>query len=219
MKSIAGLLLVNAVTAALPPVAPTQWSATIDTTVSAGGQIKKGTSKAYISDTHQAWRYESTTTHSSTLTLFDYKDGREMELDSTGTKCVAWCPPSSTYFNTIRVGNGKNGTSKATFDGVDTWSWTDNLFIIAMDHKHLTFQSGDVPHQMVEEFTPFGKNIGNGTNIYHDDFEPNADDSKFTVSNLDSCPKADDCQSLEFKLTPNVKQLFLEIGMTGDVSV
>jgi hypothetical protein len=195
-----------------PPVAPAQWSATIDTTITAGGQTQKGTTKSYISDTHQAWRYESTT-HPSTLTLFDYKDGREMELDSTGTKCVAWCPPSSTYFNTIRVGNGKNGTSKATYDGTNTWSWTDNLFVIAMDHKHLTFKSGAVPDQLVEEFTPFGKQIGNGTSIFHDDFKPSADESKFTVSNLDSCPKADNCQSSTVRLTTNVKQLLLEIGM------
>ena len=209
MRSIAALLISTAL-ATTPPVAPTKWSCTIDTVVQAGNQKKQGTSIAYQSDAHQAWRYESTS-HPSTLTLFNAAKGAgmEMELDSTGTKCLAWCPPSSTYFNMIRVGNGKNGTSKATNAGA-VWSWTDNLFVIAMDHKHLTLKAGAVPTELVEEFTPFGKQIGNGTSNFHSDFTTTVDDSKFTVSNIDTCQQATNCQNVDFQgmaMTTETKRL------------
>lgn len=216
MKVFATALFAAGATATTPPIAPATWSCTIDTTITAGAQTKSGTSIAYQSDTRAAWRFESTN-HPDTLTLFNAAKGggMEMELDSTGTKCVAWCPPSSTYFNMIRVGNGKNGTSAATNIG-DVWSWTDNLFVIAMDHKHLTVAAGATPQKLVEEFTPFGKQIGNGTSVFHSDFTTTVDDSKFEVSNLASCQQASNCQQVDFQgmqMTTQMKRMLESMGV------
>ena len=186
----------------------------MDTSISTGTQHKGATSVTYVSDNVGAVRYE-TVGHPSTLTLFNENPPKNMQLDSTGTKCVAWCPPSGTYFNPIQVGTGKNGTSKGVQDG-DTWSWTDNLFIIPMDHKHLTLKSGAVPTTLLEEITPFGgKCIANATQTFHNDFKPSvADASKFTVTNLASCPKASNCQNgyESLRITDDVERLLLSLG-------
>ena len=117
----------------------------------------------------------------------------EMEVDQSN-KCQAWCPPSSTYFNPVKVGDGKNGTSVAKQTGPNTWAWTDNLLIIAMDHKELTFASdGATPQVLTEQFTPFGKLIGNGTSTYTN-YKASADPAKFEVTGMQNCQKSPNCQ-------------------------
>ena len=91
-----------------------------------------------------------------------------MRALSTG---VAWCPPTSTYFNQIQVGTGKNGTSAAKAGpGPNQWTWSDMLIIVPMDTKTLTVAGGgsEVPVSLTELLTPFGKTppIGNATTTY-----------------------------------------------------
>ena len=127
------------------------------------------------------------------VTLFLERGGMEMAVDASN-KCLQWCPPSSTYFNPIKVGNGKNGTSVAKETSANTWSWTDNLFVIAMDHKELTIASdGVTPTVLHEQITPFGKPIGNATSTYTN-FKPSADPTKFEVTGLENCQKSPNCQ-------------------------
>jgi hypothetical protein len=178
------------------PVAPGEWTSTVAATVTAGGQTKSLTSTMYNSEAVHGWREEAAG-HPTVVTLFDAgadQMGMQMAVDQSN-KCQEWCPPTSTYFNSIKVGDGKNGTSVATETGTNTWSWTDNLFVIAMDHKELQFASdtGATPLRLVEQFTPFGKSIGNGTSTYSE-FKASADPAKFEVTGMKDCQQSPSCQ-------------------------
>ena len=141
---------------------------------------------------NSSWRTEAPG-HPTVVTLFNEKGGMEMAVDASNT-CQQWCPPSSTYYNPIKVGDGKNGTSVAKQIAANTWSWTDNLLVIAMDHKELTFASdGVTPSVLNEQFTPFGKLIGNGTSTYTN-FKASADPTKFEVVGIDNCQMSPNCQ-------------------------
>ena len=210
----AAALLLGSAAAADPPVAPASWSAHSSTTLTVGGQTKTSAGMQYQSDAAQAWRFEPAagTGRPTTVTLFDGPhDGMEMEVDANN-KCVAWCPPSSTYFSQIRVGNGKNGTSVAKEISPSTWQWSDMLIIVKMDTKELTFASdGSTPLILTEQITPFGKAIGNGTTTFTD-FKPSADPSKFQPTGIENCPQASGCQQTlsSMKMSYGIEQLLKE---------
>lgn len=179
------------------PVAPAAWTASSTTTIHlANGQSQTSAGTQYQSDAARASRFEPAagSGRPTTVTLFDGPhNGMEMEVDANN-KCVAWCPPSSTYFNQIRVGNGKNGTSVAKEISPNTWQWSDLLIIVKMDTKELTFASdGTTPKTLDEQITPFGKAIGNSTTTFTS-FKPSADVSKFQPTGVENCPKASGCQ-------------------------
>ena len=129
MKTVA-VLLALLVGANAAPVAPPSWQSDSTTTlVLSNGQTESSTCTSHTDDGLQAWRFDCQG-HPSTVTLFNQGvQGMEMEVDSNNA-CVAWCPPTSTYFNQIQVGTGKNGTSAAKQTGPNQWTWSDLLIVI-----------------------------------------------------------------------------------------
>jgi hypothetical protein len=197
------------------PAAPAAWTSVSTTTVSlVNGQTQTSAGTQYQSDAAQASRFEPAagSGRPTTVTLFDGPHGgMEMEVDANN-KCVAWCPPSSTYFNQIRVGNGKNGTSVAKEISPNTWQWSDLLIIVKMDTKELAFASdGTTPQTLDEQITPFGKAIGNSTTTFTT-FKPSADVSKFQPTGVENCPKASGCQQSvsSMRVSYQVEQLLKE---------
>jgi hypothetical protein len=149
----------------------------------------------YLSADVNATRFEAN--GKAIVTIFE-QDGKavnkQMLVDSSG-RCTQYCPATGTFQNDIQP--GKKATELTT-DPV-SWQWYDNLFIIHMDRKVLTYASdGTTPANLFEEITPFGKKIGNATTTYSSFSDATVDPSKFTVTGIDTCTLGSGCQQGKF---------------------
>jgi hypothetical protein len=159
--------------------------------VLANGQQQKADGMYYEDATLTATRSEA---QGKNIVTLHGKVNKQMLVDNNN-KCLAYCPKQGKFFSVIQP--NKKATQITT--SPIAWQWYDDLIIVHMDRKVLTYASdGTTPVSLFEDITPFGAaSIGNGTQTFSQ-FKIGADASKFAVTGIENCPLSSGCQQDRF---------------------